>query len=137
MATKSIVDPERFVQRYSMSGQAAMLATEREALGTDYQANGYTDVDQAIDLGERLQLEAGQVLLDVGAGCGWPGLFLAATYDCAVVGLDPVAGGAATARQRAIADGMADRAWSLLGSADALPIRARSVDAVVHTDLMC
>lgn len=137
MATSSIVDAERFVMRYSMSGEAAMLATEREALGSDYQANGYTDVAEAIDLGERLQLGAGQLLLDVGTGCGWPGLFLAATHRCAVVGLDPVTGGAATARKRAVADGMADRAWSMLGSADALPIKAGAIDAVVHTDLMC
>ncbi len=137
MAPSGIVDVERFALRYSMSRKAAMQAVEHEVLGSDYQANGYTTVAQAIELGERLQLRAGQLLLDAGSGCGWPGLFLAARHGCAVLGVDPVAGGVATASRRARADGMADRAWNVLASADAFPIRSGAVDAVVHTDLMC
>lgn len=137
MAGQSVVDAERFVLRYSLSGHDAMLAAEREVLGTDYQANGYTTVAEAIELGERLRLRAGELLVDLGTGCGWPGLFLAERYGCAIVGLDPVVDGVATARRRAVADGTSDRAWALVASADALPIRSAAADAIVHTDLMC
>ena len=130
-------DVERFAERYAVSGSAALVAAEIEALGSDYQGNGYTTIEQAIVLGDLLQLSEGQVLLDVGAGCGWPGLFLAERHGCAVVALDPVPGGVATAHDRAHRDGIAHRAWAIQGSAEELPIGTGSVDAVVHTDLMC
>ena len=114
-----------------------MLAAELEALGTDYQANGYTTRSQADELGRQLAVGPGQVLLDIGAGCGWPGLYLAGTSGCGVISVDPVAEGIAATRKRAAADGLADRSAQILGSATELPLHSRSIDAVVHTDVLC
>jgi 2-polyprenyl-3-methyl-5-hydroxy-6-metoxy-1,4-benzoquinol methylase len=130
-------DDERFRERYSASGAAALLAVEAEAVGSDYQANGFTTITQADELGRALRLRPGQVLLDVGAGCGWPGLYLASRHGCAVISADPIAEGVRVARQRAVADGLTGRSSALCAAAEALPLRRSSVDAVVHTDLLC
>ena len=130
-------DRARFRDRYIVSGAPALLAAETEALGSDYQANGYTTVAEADELGRVLDVGLGQVLVDVGAGCGWPGLYLATKHGCTVVGVDPVAEGCGVAERRAFTDGLAERAWAVRGNAIALQVRAASVDAVVHTDLLC
>lgn len=130
-------DTERFRERYAISGAAAMLAAEVDALGTDYQANGYTTMAQAEDVGSELALRRGRTLLDVGAGCGWPGLHLAKTLGCSVISIDPVLDGVRVARRRAASDGVAERSWQLCASADALPLRSQSVDAIVHADVLC
>ncbi len=124
-------------ERYALSGTDVMLGVEVEALGSDYQANGYMTIGQADDLGRLLELGPGQILLDLGAGCGWPGLYLARTTGCAVVSLDPVAEGVGAAARRSMQDGQDERSWPIRADARGLPIRARSIDAVVHNDVLC
>src|SRR5581483_66711 len=93
---------ERFRPRYDRRGTSADRAVELAAIGANVGANGYTTVAQARELGRRLRLRPGQLLLDVGCGRGYPGLYLARTTGCAVVGTDlPVASlKIATARAR-------------------------------------
>jgi cyclopropane fatty-acyl-phospholipid synthase-like methyltransferase len=131
------IESETLGGRYAASGNAALVAAELEALGSDYQANGYTTVAQADELGRLLGLDQGQVLLDIGSGCGWPGLHLAARHGCSVISADPIDEGGDAARQRAIADGLADRSLAVRAEGAALPIRPESVDAVVHSDVLC
>ena len=50
--------------------------------------NGYTTVVQAQRLCEHLDLEAGATLLDVGAGRGWPGSYIAEKTGCRLVAAD-------------------------------------------------
>ncbi len=130
-------DIERFRQRYAISGSDAVVAAEMESLGSDYQANGYTTRAQADEIGDDLGLGPGHLLLDLGAGCGWPGLYLARRHGCAVVSLDPVAEGVQAARARGAANGLSRRSWPVLAGADAIPLRSRSVDAIVHADVLC
>ncbi len=130
-------DVERFAERYAESGTPAALAAELATLGTDYQASGYTTRDQANALGEALMLAPGRRLLDVGSGCGWPGLYLAGRHGCSVVSVDPVLDGSRITQERAVADGLAERSAAVQGDAESIPLRSRSVDAVVHGDLLC
>ena len=132
-----LIEKDRHERRYARSEAEVLQAMEREVLGTDYHANGYTTRTQADRLGDLLDLGPGRILLDVGSGCGWPGLYLARRHGCSVVTVEPVMTGAMSARRRAVDDEMTDRAWSAIGSAAALPLRPGSVDAVVHTDVMC
>lgn len=137
MASVTPEDEERFSERYRTSGNAALIDAELEVLGSDYQANGYTTKAQAQELGRALRLAPGDRLLDVGSGCGWPGLYLAVSTGCAVVGVDPITEGVGVAVQRAKRDATADRYAAIRGGGDALPFRARSFDAAVHSDVMC
>ena len=130
-------DPERFAKRYGLTGTTAELATEFEALGSDYQANGYTTMEQANHLSDVLELQPGMVLGDLGSGCGWPGLHLARSTGCAVISIDPVAEGCATANRRLTSDGLVAPSAAICGEAESIPIRPASVDAVVHGDLLC
>jgi cyclopropane fatty-acyl-phospholipid synthase-like methyltransferase len=113
------------------------MATEFETLGSDYQANGYTTMAQADLLSDVLQLLPGNVLVDLGSGCGWPGLHLAKTTGCAVISIDPVSEGCATASARIRKDELATPSAAIRGDAELIPIRPASVDAVTHGDLLC
>jgi methylase of polypeptide subunit release factors len=122
--------------RYRRAHQDLVLALERETLGTDYGANGYTTLDQGNRLGVLLELDVDDVLLDIGSGCGWPGLHLARKHRCRVIGVDPVIEGAAVARRRAMEDEMAEGALAVVGDGTGLPVRDRSIDAIVHSDML-
>ena len=126
----------RHAQRYRTASSGAIEA-ELDVLGSDYQANGYTTRAQADDLGELLGLGQGQLLVDLGSGCGWPGLYLGSKYGCRVLSVDPVAEGSRVAADRAAADGLAARAWSVVGFGEDLPVRSGVADAVIHTDVVC
>ena len=133
-----IVDNNEILQdRYAASSGDAALAAEMEALGSDYHANGYMTRAQADEIGDDLGVGPGQLLLDVGSGCGWPGLYLAERHGCSVVSLDPVAEGCSVADLRSTADGLSQRSWSIQASADAIPIRSRCVDGIVQGDVLC
>lgn len=131
-------DPdERFSDRYAASGSAATIEAELEVLGTDYQANGYSTRNQVDEFGVSLGLRAGDRLLDLGSGCGYPGLYLAQRHGCSVTMLDPVAGGVAVGAARARRDGLDGHYLAVQATGAALPFRSESFDAIVHVDVMC
>lgn len=126
-----------FAGRFGAAATAAFVDAEREALGSDYGGNGYTTVAQADDLGVVLDIGPGERLLDLGSGCGWPGLYLAARHGCEIVTADPVADGATTSVARSARDGLQRRHVAVIAMGGQLPFRSRSFDAIVHTDVMC
>jgi SAM-dependent methyltransferase len=115
----------------------AVREVERRALGSDFGADGYTTRVEADELGHILGLGPGRCLLDVGAGHGWPGLYLARETRCTVVLADLPLSGLMVAARRAGREGIAHRSWSVAASGDRLPLRPASVDAVVHADVLC
>jgi cyclopropane fatty-acyl-phospholipid synthase-like methyltransferase len=131
-------DAEReFRDRYAIAGADALIDAEREVLGSDYRANGYTTRQQADRLGELVGLQAGDRLLDLGSGCGWPGLYLAQRHGCSVVTIDPAHDGNVASAARALADGIAARHLAVTARGWSLPFPSRTFDAIVHTDVLC
>jgi cyclopropane fatty-acyl-phospholipid synthase-like methyltransferase len=128
---------ERYDARHQLSAHGVSRAVEREAVGSDYGNTGFTTRRQADRLVGLLELRRGHLLLDVGSGSGWPGLYLAAQADCRVVVTDLSPPGMSNARRRAIADDMADRAQAVAATARHLPFKPGQFDAMVHTDLLC
>ena len=106
-------------------------------LGADYGSTGYTTRAQADSLGRELGLGPGVRLADLGAGSGWPGLYLARQTGCHVVGTDLPFDGLARARSRSIEDGVAERASYVVATGRHQPLRPGAFDAVVHTDVLC
>ena len=126
-----------FGQRYRTASATVPTTVERRVLGSDFGANGFTTVSQADELGRRLGLRPGERLLDLGAGCGWPGLYLAIESGCSVVSTDLPFEGLLRARQRGSREGLVGRSSAVLSSARRLPFRRRAFDAIVHTDVLC
>ncbi len=114
-----------------------MLEIEHEAMGSDYEVTSYTTRDQAREMGQLLGLRPGKCLLDVGAGSGWPGLYLARTTGCDVALVDLPFEGIRTASLRAARDRVDDRCWTVVGDGRALPFRDGSFDAITHCDVLC
>ena len=136
MSTRDEIDAtQRFGERYRVA-EPVTIDLERAVLGTNYGANGYTTLSQAEVLIRALALRAGERLLDIGAGCGWPGLYLAARTGCAVVVTDLPMPGMRRAKQRIRDDGLASSA-AVVSTARHLPFRPESFDAIVHTDVLC
>ena len=127
----------RFVQRYGEDRGDVVQRIELAVIGGDWGANGYTTIAQADELAAVLELGAGSMVLDVGAGRGWPGLYLAAVTGCSMVLTDMPMEGLASARERGMREGVDDRTWPVNASARDLPFRVGTFDAVVHTDVLC
>ena len=128
---------ERFGTRFRTSSLDASIVVEREAVGSDYGNNGYTTMAQIDGVLPFLALGGGGVLLDVGAGSGFPGLYLAQRSGCRVVVSDLTVEGMRNATRRAADDGLAARTSAVVASARRLPFRPDSFDAIVHTDVLC
>ena len=126
----------RFQNRYSLPVTDAALAVEREVIGANVGASGYTTVAQADALIPELRLRPGTLLLDVGAGRGWPGLYLARRAGCDVILTDIPAAGLAAAASRAREQALANRSSVVRAAAEHLPFRPRTFEAIVHTDTL-
>lgn len=122
---------------YSVAKTDAHRRLEFEVFGSDFGADGWTTLDQADELGRRLELRAGDRLLDIGTGRGWPGLHLASQSGCAAVLTDRPVEGLQQASARARVDGVADRVSTVAATAQTLPFRPAKFDAIVHTDVLC
>jgi methylase of polypeptide subunit release factors len=127
----------RFRERYAVPTADVSAEIERRVIGAAWGANGYTTVEQADELGRRLELGAGRTVLDVGTGRGWPGLYLAAKTGCNLLGTDMPLEALAVAAHRARAESIDDRVMLIAASGANQPFRPNSVDAIVHTDVLC
>jgi 2-polyprenyl-3-methyl-5-hydroxy-6-metoxy-1,4-benzoquinol methylase len=127
----------RFADRYREERVDVVQTIERAVIGGDWGANGYTTADQADRIAELLGLGASSLLLDVGAGRGWPGLYLAARTGCSVVLSDVPIEGLNVAAARSRTEGLSARALCVNASARDNPFRDERFDAVVHTDVLC
>src|SRR5438046_357159 len=93
-----------FARDYELGRFAAMRDLERSVLGSDYGGTSWTTRREAGQIAELLGLRAGMRLLDVGAGAGWPGLYLAQVTGCDVVLTDRPFVGLQIALERSATD---------------------------------
>ena len=128
---------EVFADRYAIERGEVNRRIERVVIGGDWGANGYTTMAQAGELAELVGARSGVRLLDVGAGRGWPGLYLAATTGCSVVLSDLPVEGLRSAMKRATGEGLNDRVGAVAASASRLPFGPGVFDGVVSTDVFC
>ncbi len=128
---------ERFAERYRAAETGVTREIELAVIGGDWGANGYATVAQADQLARLLRLGPGVRALDLGAGRGWPGLYLAASTGCTVVLADVPVAGLVSAMARAAREQLSGRAVAAAASARRLPFRPAVFDAIVHTDVLC
>ncbi len=125
-----------FDEDYARPQSEVDLLVEREVYGATVGIHGYSTVAQADDLAERLGLRPGARLLDIGAGRGWPGLYLAKKTGCEVVLTDLTLAALRSSTERAGRRRLQRRSSFILATGSALPFRARVFDAVTHTDTL-
>jgi ubiquinone/menaquinone biosynthesis C-methylase UbiE len=114
-----------------------MRDLERRVLGCDYGGTSWTTRREASRIADLLGLRPGVRLLDVGAGAGWPGLYLAQVSGCDVVLTDVPVVGLQLALERAAADGFEERCRAVVADGATLPFSESSFDALSHSDVLC
>jgi len=128
---------ERFARLYPQLQTRARLEIERAICGCDYGSTGWATRAEAERVGELLRLKPGQRLLDLGAGSGWPGLYLAQRSGCAVVLADIPVEGMRIAAERAAMDGLSGHATAVACDGALLAFAEGSFDAIEHSDVLC
>lgn len=133
--TKALLD--RFSKQYRETQTALIQRIERSVFGCAYGTTSWTTRDEADRVGKKLALGPGKRLLDVGTGCGWPGLYLAKITGCDVALLDLPFEGLRNAARRAVSDHIADRCWPVMADGASIPFRSGLFDAIFHSDVLC
>ncbi len=128
---------DRFAAMYLRSQAPVMRAIERRVCGCGYGGNSWTTRAEAEGLAAHLGLRPGVRLLDLGAGSGWPGLYMSKQTGCDVVLADLPLEGMRMAAARAADDVMSRRSWATVADAAELPFQNESFDAISHSDLLC
>jgi len=114
-----------------------MLEIERAVCGCDYGGTSWTTRHEAERVGGLLGLNPGTRFLDVGAGAGWPGLYLARITGCDVTLVDVPLEGLRIANARAVAERLAGECRVIAADGAALPLQSAGFDAIGHSDVLC
>jgi len=114
-----------------------MRDLERSVYGCDYGSTSGTTRMEAERIAQLLELRPAARLLDVGAGSGWPGLYLAQLTGCDVVLVDLPLAALRIAVERAAADRLAERCRTVVADGALLPFSDASFDALSHSDVLC
>jgi SAM-dependent methyltransferase len=126
-----------FELQHEQHSHPAMLAVERDVLGCDFGGTSWTTRTQADRIAQFLDLTASTRLLELGAGTGWPGIYLAGATGCELTMLDLPVNSLIRAQQRATDENVISRCRSVAASAATLPFKPGSFDAITHSDLLC
>ncbi|HSF93688.1 MAG TPA: class I SAM-dependent methyltransferase [Thermohalobaculum sp.] len=128
---------EDFDRQYRQGQLAPVQAVERAVCGCDYGGTSWATRDEADRIAAALELGPHRSLLEIGAGSGWPGLYLARHSGCRATLTDLPPGALEIAMQRARQDGIAARCTAVVADAAQLPFPAASFDAINHSDVLC
>lgn len=134
-AQKDLLD--RFENQYVQAATPVMRTVVDSVFCCGHVGTSWTTRDEADALVGLLRLAPGTLLLDLGAGAGWPGLHLARESGCRAVLADLPETGLAIARDRAERDGIADRVETLRADAARVPRPDGAFDAINQSDLLC
>jgi SAM-dependent methyltransferase len=126
-----------FAAQHEQHTHPAMRALERAVLGCDFGGTSWTTKSQADTIPAALGLAAGSHLLEIGAGTGWPGLYIAASTACHVTLLDMPVSALRHSLQRAAEDKIDKRCRAVAASGAALPFANAVFNAISHSDVLC
>ena len=87
-------------------------------------------------MGQKLGLSPQSSLIDIGAGAGWPGLYLSSISGCSLTLVDLPETGLKLAADRSIQDKISERVTTIVADAAELPFEDQSFDALSHSDLL-
>ena len=105
--------------------------------GCAYGGTSWTTRKEADLVAQILGLGRGMRFLDIGAGSGWPGLYLARVSGCDLTLIDVPLAGLAVAAKRVAAERLAGASWIIAADGGALPLQGAAFDAIGHSDVLC
>lgn len=123
-----------FDSTYSNFQEQVLAAVRRETFGEDIGQNSWITTDEYDSFYSRLNLSAGDHILEIASGSGGPALYLAQKFNCQVTGLDINEEGVKTARQLARAANMPRARFQLADVTQRLPFAQETFDAVMCID---
>ena len=126
-----------FEQQHERHTHPAIRALERDVLGCDFGGTSWTTKAQADQIPVALDLNSDSHLLEIGAGTGWPGLYMASLTGCDVTLLDIPVNALKHAQQRAIDEELAHHTRAVAASGEALPFADEVFQAIGHSDVLC
>jgi SAM-dependent methyltransferase len=135
--SRELIRREEFDQAYRQGALPAMQAIERKVCGCDYGATSWATKGEADLIAGMLGLQPGVRMLEIGAGSGWPALYLAAKTGCDVVLTDLPLDGLRIAAGRAVEDGISGNCAAAVADATRLPFCSHTFDAINHSDVLC
>lgn len=128
---------EHFADEYRRAQTPIMLDLERAVCGCDYGGTSWTTRDEAEQMGRLLELGEGKRLLEIGAGSGWPALFLAAETGCDVTLADVPFEALRIAADRVTREPLGSEISLIVADAACLPFKSDLFDAIGHSDVLC
>lgn len=137
LSKRELAKREEFDEVYRQGALPAMRAIESKVCGCDYGATSWATRDEADLIAGMLGLHAGVRMLEIGAGSGWPALYLAARTGCCLVMTDLPLDGLCIATRRAFDDGISGNCAAAVADATRLPFGRCAFDAINHSDVLC
>jgi SAM-dependent methyltransferase len=137
LTLKELAKRDDFDLAYRRGQLTAVRAVERAVCGCDYGATSWATRGEAGRIAAALELAPGVRLLEIGAGSGWPSLYLAGRSGCDVTLTDLPLEGIRIAAGRAVQDKLSGACLAVVADAAQLPFRDACFDAVNHSDVLC
>jgi SAM-dependent methyltransferase len=128
---------EDFDLAYRRGQLPPVQTVEQRVCGCAYGATSWATRGEADLVAAALGLAARVRLLDVGAGSGWPALYLAAKSGCDSTLVDVPLTGLRIAVERAVSDGLATRCRALAADGARLPFADATFDVISQSDVLC
>ncbi len=128
---------EHFADEYRRAQTPVMLDLERAVCGCDYGGTSWTTRDEAERMGRLLELGEGRNFLEIGAGSGWPALFLAGETGCDATLVDVPYDALRIAADRVARETPDGEISLVVADGATLPFKADLFDAVSHSDVLC
>lgn len=126
-----------FEAQHEQHTHPAMRELEKGVLGCDFGGTSWTTKSQADRIPAALGLDVESRLLEIGAGTGWPGIYMAIQSACDVTLLDIPVNALRHATQRAVDERVESRCRAVSASGTTLPFVNASFDAIAHSDVLC
>jgi ubiquinone/menaquinone biosynthesis C-methylase UbiE len=126
-----------FADQYMRAQSPAVLELERTICGCDYGATSWTTRGEAEHMGRLLELDESKKLLEIGAGSGWPALYLAGQTGCNATLADLPIEALRIGADRVTKDPLDGAITLTVADGAALPFKAELFDAICHSDVLC
>ena len=128
---------EHFANEYQQAQAPVILDLERAVCGCDYGGTSWTTRDEAERMGRLMELAEGRRLLEIGAGSGWPALYLAGLAGCEATLADLPQVALRIAADRVASEPVDGRISLAVADGACLPFKQDHFDAISHSDVLC